>query len=149
MSVPYSLLVIKPLTVSRGDAPKILSELLDKHPLVLRKFRSWSICDTTLRALSMSSKDTGWNYEVEKTFAAQHLESWICLITHADRHSDPQDILMEVCGSPNPAEWQYRHLRHRYSALFSKLDPVVHLSPIERQNIEASLLFINFNEKHV
>lgn len=158
MSVPYSLMMIKPLSVGRGDAPEILSKILDNVPVALRGFRSWNICDTTWFALC---RDKGpflsdLVYEVEKIHAIRQVPTWICLFAHLDRETDPTEALIDYCGSDDRTLWQPRHLRHKYSGFTNYVGPtahasdtVVHIASPKRVSFEAAVLFSQFDESKI
>ena len=154
MTIPYSLVVIKPLSVGRGDAPNILQSFLDNRPVTLRKFRSWAICDTTLLALVQDKglHKTNLDYDQEKLLLPRQIDSWICVFTHLDRQTDPTPIIHEYCGPLNRREWLPHHLRHQFGG-YSRFgnnahptDTVIHIAKPERALYEANLLFLNFNE---
>lgn len=144
--------MIKPMSVGRGDAPKILEELLDKLPITLRLFRSWSVCNMTLTALCEVSD---LKYDDEKIHLGRGKDSWVGIFTHIDRISDPTSFITEYCGPLDPTNWQSHHLRKRYSAYTwlgksaHPSDTVVHISRPDKVELESSLLFLNFDSTTV
>jgi len=153
----YTVVVIKPLSIGRGDGPKILEELLEKGNLVLHKIRSWNICLNTWEAIWNISKDTESEFEwVERLANSSFRNCWVLLLTHKDRVIDPVDFLNECCGPVDDIlKWKKCHLRYKYSAfsiqglLMSKYDDVVYISPKGKQNLVANLLFSKFDEKDI
>lgn len=157
MTVPYSLLTIKPMSVGRGDAPQILADILKDCPVSLRMFRVWPICDTTLIGLCRTKglHDSGLDYEVEKIHPARKVDSWVCVFTHLDRETDPTPILNEYCGPLDPTKLLPQHLRHKYGG-YTKVgrtahasDTVVHITKTERLDYEGMLLFMEFDESKI
>jgi nucleoside diphosphate kinase len=154
MIPPYTLLIIKPMTVGRGHAAEILEEILSQCPVSLRLFRDFRICDTTLLAVCQSTRDAVSNldYDQEKIHPPRQQSSWIGLFTHIDRLTDPTQILEDYCGPLEPAQWKPHHLRYKYGGqslvgvTAHPSDTVVHISKPARANYESSLLFQNFNE---
>jgi hypothetical protein len=148
MTVPFALVIIKPMSVGRGDAPDILSAILNKCPVSLRMFRAWTICRTTLEALCGDGKGP--------TFPpGRPSPSWICLFTHLDRVTDPTEILTDYFGGPEKERWLLHHLKYQFSG-YRKIgkaahlaDDVVYLSPIERCEFEACVLFTDFDKKAI
>jgi len=153
----YTVVVIKPLSIGRGDGPKILEELLEKGNLVLHKIRSWDVCLNTWSAIWDISQGTESEFEwVTKLTTASFRQCWVLLLTHKDQVTDPADFLNDYCGpSNNNLKWKKHHLRYKYSAfaiqglLMSKYDDVVYISPRGKQNLVATLLFSKFNEKDI
>lgn len=152
MTVPFSLVVIKPMSIGRGHGPKILEELLSSAPLVLRRFRAWNLCQTTLRVLCESPS---LEFEDEKIHLGRSQESWICLFTHVDRQTDPSGLIEELCGPLDKSLWRQVHLRMRYSG-FGKQggsthpsDTVFHISSRTRRDLEASLLLSGSDIKNL
>lgn len=151
MNVPYSLLVIKPNAVGIGEAPRILNEVLDKLPVSLRFFRSSFICDTSWKALSMrhNGVESTLNYEVEKLNAVRPIVSWVCIITHIDRVTDPTDLLNNLFGPIDPTKRTHKHLRTKYNRSYLSDSSIAHISVPERVEYEASVLLVNFNELNI
>jgi hypothetical protein len=147
--------VIKPLSIGRGDGPKILEELLEKGNLILHKIRSWNVCNNTWYALWNISKETESEFEwVDRFSNASFRNCWVLLLTHKDQITNPVDFLNDYSGPVDKIlQWKKHHLRYKYSAfavqglLTSKYDDVVYISPRGKQNLVANLLFSKFNEK--
>lgn len=157
MTISYSLFMIKPLSIGRGDGPAILKDILKDCPVSLRFFRNWSICDTTLFALSQSKglSEGQLRYEDEVIHSQRQGLSWICLFTHKDRVTDPTDILNAYCGPENYREWLPHHLRYRYGG-FAKIgktahasDTVVYIAKADRTEYESNLLFLDFDPSQI
>lgn len=141
---PYSLVMIKPLTVGRKHAPPILEMILNKCPVSLRYFREWEICATTWRALYPDKEVAASN--ILTSLPGIGRNAWILLFTHKDRVSDPYPFLLDTI---DPPEWSANSIRSIWRTRTStphKSDNVVHLSSPGRVSLEASLLFRNFNE---
>lgn len=144
MSEVCALVIIKPMSVGRGDGPAILTELLDKCNLALYKFRSWIICDNTWSAVLNDI-----HHRTVKSEEGKH--SWVCLFKSRDPSLDPTEQLNALCGPEEMKQWQSDHLRYRYSAykqlgpLTSPSDTVVHIAPADRVILEACLLFTSFD----
>lgn len=151
MIIPYSLLIIKPMSVGRGDAPVILQDIFYHCPVALRMFRQFIICDTTLLALvePTGPHHSTLDYEQEKIHPARQIPSWICVFTHLDRITDPTVLLNEYCGPLDVSQRTHQHLRYTYSTSFHPSDNVVHIAIPERRQYEANLLFLEFNEEHI
>jgi hypothetical protein len=148
VSVPFGLVVIKPLSVGRGDAPNILEAILNHCPVVLRMYRQFALCSMTLDALRHSNNRSVFP-------AGAKGPSWICLFTHVDRVTNPTQCLDDYFGNMVPSEVLPGTLRHRYGG-YSKLGPtahlsddVVHLAHETRADFEANLLFLNFDPEKV
>lgn len=151
MSTPYALLIIKPLTIGRGEGPEILSKILDECPVALKRFRQWVICDTTLKALTQDTgpeecDKTDLEYAVEQIHCVRQAASWICIFTHTDRVSDPIQVLMDYCGPASRQGWLHTDLRYQMSHTTHASDTVVHIAKPERRNYEANMLFMTFDE---
>ena len=155
--VPYTVFVIKPLSVGRGDGPEILEELLEKGNLVLHKIRPWDVCNNTWHALWDISQDTESEFEwVDRFTRTTFRKCWVLLLTHKDKITDPTDFLNEYCGPVDKImKWKKHHLRYKYSSfaiqglLMSKYDDVVYISPKGKQKLIADLLFTKFDEKDI
>lgn len=155
---PYAVLVIKPLSVRRGDGPRILRDLLDDCNLVLVKIREWNICPTTWDAIWNISKDT----ESEFTWTDKFINDstcnscWILVLKSKDITKDVLDVLNSYCGSSEDLlTWKSDHLRYKYSPYSSqgltlrKYDNVVYINPKGKQKLIADLLFPRFDEKDI
>lgn len=157
MSVPYSLMMIKPMSVGRGDAPLILADTLHDCPVALRMFRSWVVCDSTLVGLCRMKGmfESGLDYDVEKIHPLRQVHSWVCVFTHLDRKTDPTPILNDYCGPLDPTQLLPSHLRSKYGgyARVGKTahasDTVVHIAKTERVDYEGMLLFMDFDETKI
>lgn len=153
----YTVVVIKPLSIGRGDGPKILEELLEKGNLILHKIRSWNICLNTWSAIWDISQGTESEFEwTDRLVNSSFRNCWVLLLTHKDSTTDPVDFLNEFCGPAGDIlKWKKNHLRYKYSAfaiqglLVSKYDDVVFIAPKGKQNLVANLLFKKFNEKDI
>lgn len=143
----FTVLIIKPVSVGRGDAPAILHDILHNTPVALRGFRVWRICDTSWKALCLNSSSL--DYNTEKLNAGRSVPAWICLLTHLDRVTDPVPVLEKYCGPFDSDQWLPKHLRYRYSHHAHDIDTVVHISGIERAEYEASILFEKFNKEDI
>jgi nucleoside diphosphate kinase len=144
VSVPFSLVVIKPLSVGRGEAPDILNNILMHCPVSLRMFREWTLCRTTLEVLMQGPHAPVFLLD-------NRSPCWVCLFTHNDRVSNPTPLIAEYVGSTDPWEVQPNTLRHQYGG-FTRFgitahpsDNVVHLADDNRAELEALLLFTQFN----
>jgi hypothetical protein len=154
MQIPYSLVIIKPMTVGRGSAPDILESILNDCPVSLRMFRQFVVCSTTLAALTTETKEvvSNLNYDDEVIHASRGVPSWICLFTHKDRLTDPTLLLEEYFGPLDPNKWRDGHLRYKYGGFgfigktAHSSDTALHLSKAERVNYESTILFTNFDE---
>lgn len=147
--VPYTLLVIKPMSIGRGHGPVILENILENCPVSLRSFRSWPICDSTLYAMT---RDTGphssiLEYELERIHPPRQIHSWCCIFTHLDRSKDPTDTLNNYCGPFDRTEWLNDHLRYKFAITKNPTDTVVHIPQPTRTKFESNLLFLNFDEE--
>ncbi len=146
MTVPYTVVVIKPASINRNYGPLILEDMVSKLPVSLRFFRKWNICNTTLKALNI----IGTFYNNGKGNY-----SWICLFTHKDRETDPTIMINDLFGPEAMDHWRHHHLRFRYSSykemgqLTHPSDTVVWIPPESRMSICAQLLFQNFNEEEL
>ena len=153
MSVPFSVVMIKPLSIGRGHGPEILGNIIDRCPVTLRKIRSWVVCDTTLFGISRPHGPhlTNLNYDDEKIHPQRQAVSWICVFTHIDRETDPYVCLDTYFGPTDPRDCKLGQLRHTYGGLtqaglnFHPSDNVVHLALPERADFEATLLFQDFD----
>lgn len=153
--VPYTLLMIKPMSVGREDGAPILSAILDEAPVMLRKFRIWHICDTTWFALGQNKGiiPANLDYEIEKIHAVRTIPTWICVFVHKDRETDPTPALIDVCGPDDSSMWLSHHLRTRYSGLTHYVgktahssDTVFHIAKPGRCEYEAKMLFTDFDQ---
>lgn len=150
----YSVCLIKPSTIGRGDGPDVLSDMLDKGDLSLLKFKAWNVCSTTWSSLEEISKDTesALVYKDEIRASGRASEAWACLVsTRRDEH--PTIVLNRIFGPNSFDQWRKNHLRYKYSA-FSRLgkithpsDTVVYIAPEGKEPLIASLLFVNFEEE--
>lgn len=153
--VPYTVIVIKPLSIGRGDGPHILEDLLTQLPLSLRKFRTWNMCSTTWNVLKDISMGTpaefSWSQTVSGGFYSN--EVWVGLFTHKDRSTDPTELLRDIWGPEEMRLWKTSDLRYKYSAFKTQgltthpADTVVYISPAEKSNLIANLLFNKFDEE--
>lgn len=132
-----SLLIIKPLSIGRGDGPKILSDLLKNCPIVLTQFREWKICNQTLLALCNSDK---LDYEQETIYLSRSVPSWICQFDSTTTEEHPVDILEQYCGPLERTEWTSKTLRFKFNKSNHPTDTVVHIASKERTLLEISLL---------
>jgi hypothetical protein len=76
--------------------------------------------------------------------------SWVCLFEHTDGITDPYSDITQHCGPVDPHTWCDHHLRyqfgsHRQSPSGGYLDTVVSISPPDRVELEAQLLFQYFD----
>jgi hypothetical protein len=151
MTVPYSLLMIKPMSVGRGDAPFILEDLLENCPISLRLFRQFVVCDNTLMLLTkpVGPHHSTLDYEQEKIHPPRHIPSWICLFTHLDRQTNPRPMLDDYCGPLDRGAQLRSHLRSRYQKSPFLADDVVHLTASARAKHEATLLFHDFHDDNL
>jgi len=148
MTTPYCVVIIRPLSITRGDGPKILEDILNKRNVVLRLFRQWDICETTWLTLSQSSEGTDAYFDYEKDKLASFKTAWCCLFTSVD-DSDPSDSLIDLFGPHNRKQWLTSHLRSVYSKSPHSGDTVVYIPDKMKMSITAHLLFNNFNEEDV
>ena len=146
----YIVAVIKPLSVGRGQGPFILQDILDNNDLSLVKFRPWTICNTTWKALADISVDTDSSFIADPELVSSvDRKAWICLFR------EPEDIPSQIAwfrdyvGPNNPREWTKKHLRFRYSASNHASDNVVYLSPPGKEELVDQLLFQNFDPDNV
>lgn len=150
---PYCVLVIKPLTVSRGEGPLVLKDILSTGKFVISRMMPSNICHNTWIALEDISKDTESAFSFDRGMSGKTtLErvSWVLIIKHTDGVSDPVDELNTLLGHPNPMKWKASNIRYKYSKLiYSAIDDVAFVSPKGKANLTASILIQNFNEEEL
>ena len=138
MSICYSVLVIKPMMVGRGEASEVLEYLLHEcgGQATLRLYREWSICTTTLHALCEQTADTPstWCFTKDHSFAKRGAKSWCLLFTGSTPHLNPHTYLKHALD-----KWMTQ--RHRPPSVAADL----YLIPDSRVDYEATLLFQNFD----
>lgn len=145
--IPYSVVMIMPLSVGRGHGPKILRDLMDKCPITLRKFRSWSVCNTTWRALCDNDQEA--QAHIDLALPPGKRDAWICLFTHLDRTTDPTSAIESLCGPLDLWMRQDGQLRYKYwtgNMNTHVADAIVRIAQPTRARLEASLLFRDFDE---
>ncbi len=151
MSRTHSVVVIKPLSVGRGDGIMILNEILDNCDVRLRKIRQWCICDTSWRALGHLSQHA-FDYTTEEENTRHHKPALICIFEGEDQYRSVTDRIVEYCGPEDRQLWKRWHLRYRYSsyrksgAAMSASDTVVHVVPDKHVILGAQMLFTDINE---
>lgn len=144
---PYSLVMIKPLTIGRQQGPAILTEIMYRCPVSLRFFREWEICPMTWRALYNDAETADAN--VLTALPGIGRRAWICLFTHKDRITNPWKDLVKVCGAADPDKRGPDTIKEMWKTPTSnphKSDTVIHLSDPYRTKLEADLLLYKFNE---
>lgn len=147
---PYSLILIKPLTVGRKEAPAILQYILDNCPVVLRQFREWDICASTWRAL-YSNNDLA-DANILTSLPGIGRKGWVCLFTHVDRVSDPYPTLFSLCVGDGLFDTGKKSIRDVWKTKTStphRSDTVIHISDPNRVKLEADLLLHNFKEEQL
>lgn len=145
---PFTVMIIRPLSISRGHGPQIIEEILKNCSVVLVAMRQWNVCRTTWAALSNISKDT--KAELDATTTDLHLNkgpSWCLIFEAGDGEADPTEELMAYCGPADRTQWEQKHLRMRYSSYkqrgitASLQDAVVYISPADKHDLISHLLF--------
>jgi hypothetical protein len=147
---PYSLIMIKPLTVGRKQAPAILEYILQLCPVSLRFFREWEICPTTWRAL-YDDKDIA-DVNILTSLPGIGRKAWVGLFTHKDRVSDPYPHLIDISGINDTSNLNNSSIRSIWRTRTTTphgSDTVIHISDPKRVKLEADLLLYNFREVDV
>jgi hypothetical protein len=144
---PYSVIMIKPLTVGRKQAPAILDYILQTCPVSLRFFREWEICATTWRAL-YADKDLA-DVNILTSLPGIGRTAWIGLFTHKDRISDPYPVISELCGKTDLNNSSIRSIWRTRTTTPHGSDTVIHIADPKRVKLEADLLLYNFKEVDV
>ena len=146
----YAVVMIKPLSVGRGQGPHILENILVNTNVVLRKFRPWRICNNTWLALEAISQNTESAFSMKSELeAGTGRNAWVCLFKAVNESVDPRTELNELFGPNDPKKWLRHHLRHRFSAISHTADNVVYMAPVGKEELVAQLLFENFSESDV
>ena len=152
MTLPYSLVIIKSLSIGRGHGPEILSKILSSAPVSLRMMREMKICENSLKALTVpvGPYESNLDFDTEVVNCYRNVPSWVCIFTHIDRTTDPTDILRSLFGPIDKTRWLHMHLRFGYGGMSPHpSDTVFHLSDIERREYESSILFTDFSEESI
>lgn len=147
-AMPYSLVLIKPLTVGRGQAPLILEDILSHGTTSLRCFREWEACATTWRVLYPDPIVADAHIEICPTGIGRKI--WVGLFTHLIPTKSSDLTLDEIIGPKDPILHKPHHIRYKYkpvNRIPHPADDVIHVSAPERTMFEAMLLFRNFNEE--
>ena len=149
----YTIVIIKPLSIGRGDGLSILEDILHVCDVSLRSIHQTHICDTTWKALFEVSKNTVAEFKHENAFPNNHhRHSWICVFTDKLRQTNPTEKIRAYCGCEDMNLWTIAHLRYKYSA-YSRLgktthpsDTVVYIAPSEKISLISKILIRDFDE---
>ncbi len=144
---PFSVVVIKSMSIGREDHYHILGDLLRNCPVNLRMSRWWKICANTRAVLAKTSPHT--------VFLNDNRPSWILLFTHLDRVTDPYTFLSQYVGDDDRRKVLPGTLRNCYAGYQKQgeaahmADDVVYLSKPDRADFDANLLFNRFDVKDI
>lgn len=141
MSNQKTLVVIKHMSVRRGDGISILRDILRLTSCHLLDIYSTYICETSYKALCTDTKAYPATMS-SRDFSPGVINSlvWVCTVEITDSEKSIYDELIRVCGPVNKKEWINSHLRYKYSSHYSKDDDVVHITHPLRYNYEKSIL---------
>ena len=149
MVVPCSLVIIKPMSVGRGDGPGILANLLNYKDISLVRFHAVPILEKNWERLAAPKGPHKVDLDplIEVKHSLSPHPAWVCLFTSNDRETDPYDKLIELCGERNPVTWKSSDLRYIFSGLTERssrsthpCDTVFHISPSSRALFDLSIL---------
>lgn len=142
-----ALFIIKPFSVGRGDAPRILEDILAHSDLVLLRFRVWSLCLTTLTVLSQIQDWDDARFQAEKQSVAGGRHVWICHVGSLSSSVSAHASLLAIFGPEHRNEWERHHLRYQYALSNPPnpttriLDIVVDLGRKDKTELLGALLF--------
>ncbi len=143
MNYQKTLLLIKPLTVNRGDSIFVLGDILRSINAKISDIHETRICETSWKALStdtLSHPSTIDFYKERKQ--NPHHKSIVCVLEINDESRDIYKELDKLFGDPYDRKlWTSDNLRKKYSVLqHTDIDNVVHITHPLRFSYEKAIV---------